>query len=232
MKSLNKVVIKGLLICFIGIDGSGKTTLSKEVVKSLRKQGLECNYVYARLNPFLSRPIMLVGRLLFLNGRETTSRNYIEYSTIKRSLMEYYPILSRIYLQILLVDFYFQIFFKVKIPLKLGKNIVCDRYVYDTVITDFSVHLNYSIDKIVNLVNNLLRLIPKPNIIFLIDVPEEVAYQRKNDIVSIEYLREKRWIYLKVGEKYNAILVDGTKPLKELKVSVQHKVFEYIKERT
>jgi thymidylate kinase len=223
------MTVKGLLICFTGIDGAGKTTLSKELIKSLEKQDIDCKYVYARLNPFISRPIMSIGRLLFLSDREIASKNYVKYYIMKMAAIKRYSALSSIYVKILLIDFLLQMLFKVKIPLKLGKNIVCDRYIYDTIITDLSVHMNYSVEKMVNLINNLLQFIPKPNITFLLDVPEEVAYQRKTDISSVEYLKEKRWIYLDVGKRCEMIIMDGCKPLEELKILIQNKVLEYLR---
>jgi dTMP kinase len=224
------MTVKGLLICFTGIDGAGKTTLSKELIKSLEKQDIDCKYVYARLNPFISRPIMSIGRLLFLSDREIASKNYVKHYIMKMAAIKRYSALSSIYVKILLIDFLLQMLFKVKIPLKLGKNIVCDRYIYDTIITDISVHMNYSVEKMVNLINNLLQFIPKPNINFLLDVPEEVAYQRKTDIPSVEYLKEKRWIYLDVGKRCKMIIMDGCKPLEELKILIQNKVLEYLRE--
>jgi len=121
----------------------------------------------------------------------------------------------------LMFDYSLQIIFKVKLPLIFGKNIVCDRYIYDTMITDLSVDMNYSRDKVTNVLKNLLRFFPEPNITFLIDVPEEIAYKRKDDTPSIEYLRERREIYLDVGRKYGMIILDGSKRLEELQLELQ-----------
>ena len=211
---------KGFLICFTGMDGTGKTTLSKNLVKSLKEMEIECNYVYARLTPIISKPFMWIGRLIFLHG-ENMFENYSDYTNTKRTAMEHNSILSRIYQQILLFDYLFQVFFKVKIPLIFGKNIVCDRYIYDTVITDLSVDMNYSKDGVMNLLNKLLRFFPEPDTTFLIDVPEEIAYQRKDDTPSIEYLRERRGTYLNVGNKYKMVILDGTKKLEELQCEIE-----------
>lgn len=217
---------KALFICFIGIDGSGKTTLSKELVKSLNKRGVKCKYVYARLNSFISKSFMLIGRLTFLRGRGgDIPKNYLEYSNMKRKVIEKHPFLSRVYQQILLLDHMLQILFKVKLPLMFGENIICDRYIYDTVITDLSVDMNYSKDKIIDLLNNLLYFLPKPDIIFLIDISEEIAYKRKNDIPSIEYLRERRDIYLDVGKEEGMVILDGSKKLEELQCEIEERVF-------
>ena len=218
---------KGFLICFTGIDGTGKTTLSKELVELLNEKGVKCKYVYARLNPFILKPFILLGGLVFLRGGEI-SENYSEYSNTKRKAIIKHSLLSKFYERILLLDYIFQIFFKVKIPLIFGKNIVCDRYVYDTVITDLSVDMNYSKGRVISLLNNLLRFFPEPDITFLIDVPEKIAYQRKNDTPSMGYLKERREIYLDVGKEYEMVILDGYRDLSDLKIEIKNKVMERI----
>lgn len=219
---------KGFLICFTGMDGTGKTTLSKELVELLNKKGITCKYVYARLNPFILKPFILIGDWIFLR-RKDIYENYFEYSNTKRGAIKKHSFLSRVYQKILLLDYLLQIFFKVKLPLMRGKNIVCDRYVYDTVITDISIDMNYSKDKVMNLLSNLLRFFPEPDITFLVDVSEEIAYQRKNDTPSIHYLKERRRMYLDVGNEYGMTILDGSKNLIELKELIQNEVFEYMK---
>lgn len=214
---------KGFLICFTGVDGTGKTTLSKELVRSLKERGIRCEYVYARLTPIISRPFMLIGRLIFLRGR-SESGNYLEYTNTKRVAIEKNSVLSRIYQQILLFDYSLQVYFKVKVPLIFGKNIVCDRFIYDTIITDLSVDMAYSENTTIHLLDSMLRFFPEPDITYLLDVPEEIAFQRKNDTPSIEYLRERRGIYLNIGNKYNMVILDGTKKLEELQCEIEKEV--------
>lgn len=223
-----KMKYKGFLICFTGIDGSGKTTLSKELVELLNKKGVKCKYVYAREKPLILKPFTLIGDWLFLR-RKDLSGNYFEYSNTKKKAITRHSFLSKIYQQILLFDYSIQIFFKVKLPLMFDKNIICDRYVYDTIITDLSVDMNYSKDRVINLLDNLLRFFPEPDITFLIDVPEEIAYQRKDDTLAVEYLEERRKVYLDVGKEYGMIILEGSKSLEELKNSIQKEVFEKVK---
>ena len=220
---MNQMRSRGFLICFMGIDGTGKTTLSKELVKSLRERGIECKYVYARHTPIILKPFMRVGRLLFLRG-ENMFENYSDYANTKRMAIERNSFLSWIYQQILWFDYFFQVFFKVKIPLIFSKNIVCDRYVYDTIITDLSMDMNYSENKTIRLLDAIFRFFPKPDITFLIDAPEKIAYERKNDTPSIEYLRERRGTYLNVGNRYKMVILDGTKKLEELQCEIEKEV--------
>lgn len=216
---------KGFFICFTGMDGTGKTTLSKELVELLNKKGISCKYVYARLNPLLLKPFILIGKWIFLCGKDI-SKNYSEYVNRKRKAIEKHPILSKIYQQILLLDYMLQIFFKVKLPLMLGKNIVCDRYVYDTIVTDLSIDFNYSKEDVKNSFSKILSLFPTPDITFLVDLPEEIAYQRKDDTPSLRYLKERRALYLEIGKEYGMIILEGSKTLEQLKSLIQRRVLE------
>ena len=218
MKSSSKVK----LICFTGIDGSGKTTLAKLLVDSIKKQSVKCTYTYGRCKCRIAMPFFLLGKFLFLKGGDT--KNYSEYSNTKKEAVEKHPILSSLYQNVILFDYFFRILIKIIFPMMLGKIVVCDRYVYDTVINDIPRSDN-NIGNIRRLLKKCFRIAPKPDIAFLIDMPEEIAYQRKNDTPSIGYLRERRKIYLEIGKEYGMIILDGTKSLEELKIEIEKVVF-------
>ena len=121
-------------------------------------------------------------------------------------------------------------FLNVKLPLLFGKNVICDRYVYDTA-TDFVVDFGYSKEKIQTMLKIFFRVVPKPQLVFLIDLPEEIAYQRnlpKHDISSVTYLSIRRRIYLNLNEEHKMTLLDGTKNLRDLESEVFSKVKEVV----
>lgn len=217
-----------LLICITGIDGSGKTTLSKELVEFLNLQGVRCKYVYARLSPLILQPFITIGNWIFLR-KQNMFKNYSAYSDEKKRVLENHSFLSKIYQQILLFDYFFQTFFKVRIPLLFGTSIVCDRYVYDTVITDLSVDMKYSDDKIKNVLDNIFIFLPEPDITFLIDVSEDIAYKRKSDIPSIEYLKQRRKTYLNMGKERKMVILDGSKNLNSLRNVIKRTIINEIK---
>jgi dTMP kinase len=80
------------------------------------------------------------------------------------------------------------------------------------------------------MISNLLKLIPVPDVSFLIDVPEEVAFNRKNDVPDIAYLKERRSNYLKVGKWFNMIVIDGSKNIIEVESSILCEALNHIKE--
>lgn len=217
-------MVKNSFICITGIDGSGKTTLAFALIEEMAKNGIQYKYVYNRYAPFLLKPIMIASRLIFLHGNDP-SNDYTSDTNAKKKLFSN-SILSKIYQTLLLFDYSFQIFFKVKIPIILGKNIICDRYIYDTVCTDLATDLNYSNDKIVDMLKICLHIFPKPSKTFLIDISEEIAFNRKHDVSSIEYLKDRRRAYLYMGEKLALIMLDG----QESQSNLKHIVLAYLVE--
>jgi len=214
---------KNFFICFTGIDGSGKTTLAKKTVISLGKNGVECSYVYNRYKPIILRPLIFIGNFLFFNKSDKIYVNYTKHLTSKRKIFNI-KILSVFYESILLFDYFFQIFFKIKLPLLLDRKIICDRYIFDTIVTDLAVDLEYSNEKIIRLLDFCFKLFPKPDLIFLIDILEETAFKRKNDVPSIDYLRDRRKIYLKISNKYNMKIINGSNSLDKLEQIVLREI--------
>ena len=86
---------------------------------------------------------------------------------------------------------------------------VCDRYIYDTLITDFAVDMNLSVDRIQSLLDTCFAVVPQPDVNFLIDVSEEVAFARKNDVHSKKYLMDRRRIYQQIAQTHNMHILNG-----------------------
>jgi dTMP kinase len=114
--------------------------------------------------------------------------------------------------QLIVLDYFLSTVIKIKIPLMRGRNIVCDRYVYDLQADLLRQHKRTG--------RILRRLLPKPDKVFLIDLPEEVAFKRKNDVPSIDYLTQRRGGFLDLAKQYNMTVLDGSKPLKELRSQI------------
>ncbi len=211
------IMSKGTLICFIGIDGSGKSTISREVYNFFLAKGSKTKYVYGRVVPFFSGVLIWAGRLFILKRKkEDLYLDYENYVSQKKMKLKSNYLLSRIYMYALLLDQVLQTITKISIPLLFGKTVICDRYVYDTVITDIAIDFNLSNDEIIELINKIFCIVPKPDIVFYIDVPEEVAYRRKNDVAHISYLAERRKCYKRIAERYSLITLNGAKSINDI----------------
>lgn len=208
----------GILICFIGIDGSGKSTLSKALIENMSEHGIEAEYTWCKFESSLLKVLIFLKNKLFVR-EDDLKKNYEISREIKKNLFNK-RFISTLYEWFVLLDYRFQIIRKIAIPLKFGKNLVCDRYIYDTVV-DLGVDLGYSNEKIKNRINQLLDFSPKPDLVFLVDLPEEVAFSRKDDVPSIKFLYEKRKLYKKIGDEFEMIVLDGTKSVSELSKEIE-----------
>lgn len=211
--------MKGIFICFTGIDGAGKTTLAKLLVEDLQGKSIKATYVYNRYVPIILRPIMFIGRSLFIRNKDFYE-DYGAYSNGKKTASEKHTLLANLYQLILWFDYFVQIFFKINLPLFFGKNVICDRYIYDTIVTDLSVDFSYSGGDIRNSLRRISSLFPTPDITFLVDLPEEIAFERKDDIPSIDYLKDRRSKYLHLKDVFEIHLLNGADTIESIRKNV------------
>jgi len=92
------------------------------------------------------------------------------------------------------------------------------------------MEFNYSEPGAKKLMAKILRLSPKPDAAFFIDVPVEVAIQRKSDIPSIEYHEELKKIYYNLIKNEMTIL-NGTADLEELSNTIWEQVRNHLMQR-
>lgn len=196
---------KGFFIVFLGVDGSGKTTLTQLVGSNLRDRfAIDSVYIW-----FRSKLQIFLSNLL---RHKKDSRNAILNLKSKKGNMYYY----KIYQYLILLDYLILTTIKIRIPRYLGRNIISDRYIYD-IILDLSNTFNYDRDKLEKLLN--IKGFPTPDIVFMIDVPAHVAYKRKQEHpIEIIELRIKQFDLFEriMVEKIKFIRLDGTKQINSL----------------
>jgi thymidylate kinase len=213
------------IICFIGIDGSGKSTICKLLVKELKAKGIPSRYVYGRFLPKLMAPVFMLTSSLMpekhkkLNSKNTRLAN-------KRQLLSN-PVISQIFILGVIIDQLFQIMQKITLQSLFKKEVIlCDRYFYDTVLIDLAIPCNLDSRKIVWFVNRYLPLFPKTSMVFFVDVPAKVAFERKNDIISMDYIESLSKSYRSTAKYFGATRIDGTKKLSEIKPFLLEKLKE------
>ena len=198
---------KRIFICFTGMDGTGKTSHATKLVERFKSMGVPSQYVWYGLMVRVSYPFMAFVYLVTGGYRRK------DYHKSK--------ILRRIWNYIVILDFLYLCLFKVKFPLLIGKNVICDRYVYDW-IADLMYDGLYN-ERASRL---LLKLIPKPDLVFMLDVPEDISDSRKDDTKdavnikdsdnAVDYLSIHRKNYLEIAKSLNIPVIDATKEFKEL----------------
>lgn len=213
-----------IIVCFIGTDGSGKSTLALHAFKKLHQRGMRVRKTYGRLEPLFSKVMITFGGRLFLKERDMFA-DYDRYLRSKRSVYSKSSKLIRIYFYIILLEYYFQMLFKIIIPFKvLGYSVISDRYVHDTIINDLAIDGSLSITEVRGLLSRLWFFIPRPDLTFHVKVPVEVAFRRKQDIPSLGYLQIRNKLYEELADTEKIVVLDGTLDISELENKVLSKI--------
>ena len=181
----------------MGNDGSGKTTIAKELVKIFGELGFEVIYKHEYEYAIL--------RILFkLIGQNRIEKSRKEMIVEKKKSWKYYLWPLLVWFDILLQYIYFKIF-------KRKSVIILDRYLYDHYMSfKYLGHLT-------RFTEWLYLHSPRPDFAIVLWVEPEVAYERKKDThnYSVNFYRTQTERYLKLAEKLRLPSVNTNKNLKE-----------------
>lgn len=210
-----------LLICFVGIDGAGKSTHATNLLQWMREQGCPVKYVWNRYDPWLLKPVMWVGRKTFLRNQDMF-KNYRDYQKKKKQVLKI-PVLNQIFLSAYLMEYLVRTFLKIKFLLVQGNSVICDRYYFD-ILAGVSADNNYPVEKTLYLFELMNKILPRPDKIFLLMVSEEIAFRRKDDIPSIEFLTEKQQIYQNLSKPCKMDIIDGQQDIRKISEYIQDQI--------
>ncbi|MGZ4849592.1 MAG: dTMP kinase [Halobacteriota archaeon] len=191
-----------MLITFSGVDGSGKTTLAHALIERLASEGIKSHYLW-----WFSANDSGLGRLV----RAVVERAEVPKETDEHKTNKIKPL--RVMYQFFVLSHFL---LRTAYWSLLRENVVCDRYLSDIVIF-FATELHYS-EAITKKLMRLLRLItPTPDVAFLVDVPADIAMQRKTDVASAEQHERLRRLYLHLAANdATTVLIDGSRDLDEV----------------
>lgn len=208
------------VVCFIGIDGSGKTTHALNLCKELLVRGIQS--VYVRPEYTLTRcvpPILRRYTLKYAPGSpdRCVSPGARGREGLRRAIIEL--VLS----SAIFVDIFITYFLKIRIIPK-EFIVVCDRYFFDW-INDRHRWVSLA----------LSRVIPKPDLTFLLDIPSLVAFSRMHDVYDrkrpSDYYRRKQIFYLTLAEQLGFIIVNTGRDFGKVEVFILNHVTNLLQGR-
>ena len=213
---------KNLLVSFSGIDGTGKTTHATKLTRTFKDMRIPSQFAECLWSPKLSYPFMAVVYLL-------TGMRRKDYHKSK--------ILRKVWNYIVILDFLFIYLFRIKRHLIIGKTVFADKYVYDLLTTlMYNGLYNEKASRI------MLKLFPKPDLVFIFDIPEEVSNKRKGDTIEYirkfgadhdvdKYLKIRREGYIKIAKSLGIPIIDAKKDFNMLHEEIFNKILEMYKNK-
>ena len=173
-----------IVIAFMGVDGSGKSTLIKHLNKSLKKN-------YKKIKNLHLRPYF------FLTDKSIVNKNPHDQKPVRTQFVSFIMII------VWLIIYY--IFFLINLN-KKNQLIIFDRYVHDLLIDKVRYRFNLPI----KFTQYVLNLFPKPHLWIILKAPIKLIEKRKKEMPTDE-LRRQMSEYLTILKKKKNLLILDTK---------------------
>jgi thymidylate kinase len=205
--------VKPIILVFLGIDGSGKTTQALSLNDYLNSKGYDSAYVWSRREPYISRiPAKLIKWLILKESEKTEGEVYLSNKK-KRTTFFSNRLLRFFWINLSLLEYLFLIYHRVFFPNRERDVLICDRYLNDAII-DYALSCSLSpgdLSKILTCA--VAKRFPTPTRTYFIDIEAELGAQRKSDGTSIAYLQDRVPMYRHVAMITSAVRIDGNLPL-------------------
>lgn len=211
------------MVCIIGTDGSGKTTLANAVVAGLDARGIDARQVWLGAESYLMKPVRGLLKLAWARRggkakadapRPGVGSQRVDYAAEiarKNALAARFGWAVRLYLALVWVDYRMQLALK-RWKTRRADIVVADRYLFDVAV-NLGLTLGWSPDQVVRFARSRLAKLALPQVRVFLRVEPEVSLQRKDDILDIDYLRLRFTYYEAIAQAFGFVQRDGTLPI-------------------
>jgi dTMP kinase len=204
----------GTLICFSGLDGCGKTAHAHALQKAFAGCHIRTRYVWSRSGSsrFVAGFIGLAKLLAGTKRAETEVEANPEAEAERRRAQFRRPLVRAAWSWLTALDLASQYLWRVRLPLLLGQVVICDRYVYDTWV-EWGVYFGLG-ERIKGMAAArwLRWLAPRPQVVYLLDLPAEAAKSRSSSSPALGLMAEQRNVYLALADEFDVRIEDAQRP--------------------
>ena len=171
-----------IVVSFMGVDGSGKSTLIELLRKKLKNKFRKIKYIHLR--PYL-----------ILLDKSTVQSNPHNSKATWPMLLNF----VRILYWLIIYRFFFHLF--VNNPKQL---IIFDRYAHDLMIDP----IRYKFNLPISITKFILNLFPNPNLWVVLNAPIKVLEKRKKELPTKELKRQIRTYLNFAKQRKNSIVIN------------------------
>ena len=207
---------KGVVVTFMGPDGTGKSTTIKAVQERLSQVGLNAKIAY--MGPWGDSILKLRMLFFWLNPNPYRADYKLYYSGkldkkpgplsgIKKWRLNFR---SSLYYFFTVIEMWTRWHVRVLPALRLGRIVLADRYIYD-MLTGYK---NRPMDYQVNIREKICKKYPSPDLGILLDSEPEIIHKRKPQL-TLNQLEMSRMLYKHVADKFDFIRLDTSHSVEE-----------------
>lgn len=191
-------------IVISGIDGSGKTTIIKELQDTLHRRGIKTHYIWMRYNHYFVKILNALARLLNLSVKKT-------YGEKKVWEHQYYksPAFFKFYIFFAYVD---NVLAACKVKIISRKKfhyVICDRWIND-IIADIGSEFRREDLLKSHWYVMFQNILPKNTVQFVITRPDRDIIEARDDNKYDTNFMARLGFYKKLGSMGNAIEIDNS----------------------
>jgi dTMP kinase len=200
--------VTGVLICIEGIDGCGKTTHARRLVRSIRKMGFKAAYTTEPTDGLYGR--IIKQRILDTNEGIPNAIVALLFAADRLDHLEK----------------------RIRPLLNKGMIVICDRYLHSSIAYQGAIGLDIEWVRAIN------RYAVNPELAIYIDVSPEIGLKRiaggrklKSSMESLQNLKNVRAIYHQLVDTKELVLIDGIASFKAVAEGILKIVRGYLNER-
>ncbi len=183
------------MVCLIGVDGCGKTTLLNRLSEHMGVQNQPHGYIWSRFRNYFSKPLLGMLRLTGHNRK-------IVHHGVRVGIHDFSgsPLISRIFLLLQKWDMRLDLLLRYQPRLKQGV-LLSDRCLLDTLV-DLAVDTGMEDYVLGNYGKKLLEQLPQPALVIMVERDSNAALHDRPDIAADQYYAKRLELYHKMAARF------------------------------